>query len=64
MKIDFNWESYVHFDVILQLLEEASRQPDKGDFDDAQEYYNREKNRYQDRLPCKPWYNISSSTVR
>ena len=36
-----------------QLLDQVSRQPEEGDFSDAQEYYNRGKNRYQDKLPCK-----------
>ena len=45
----------------LQLLDQVSRQPEEGDFSDAQEYYNREKNRYPDKLPCMlaqhAWYN-------
>ena len=36
-----------------QLLDQVSRQPEEGDFSDAQEYYNRDKNRYPDKLPCK-----------
>ena len=36
-----------------QLLDQVSRQPEEGDFSDGQEYYNRGKNRYPDKLPCK-----------
>ena len=36
-----------------QLLDQVSRQPGEGDFSDAIEYYNRDKNRYPDKLPCK-----------
>ena len=48
------------FNSCLQLLDQVSRQPEEGDFSDAQEHYNREKNRYPDKLPCMllqhQWY--------
>ena len=37
----------------VQLLAGASREPDAEDLTDANEVYNRDKNRYPDKVPCK-----------
>ena len=45
--------SYSIDSVLLQLLESVSRQPEDEDCSDANQHYNKNKNRYPDKLPCK-----------
>jgi protein tyrosine phosphatase len=48
------------FQEQFQLLDQVSHKPDEEDYTDANEHYNRNKNRYPDRLPC----NMSRARLR
>ena len=36
-----------------QLLDSVSRKPNAAECSDALQHYNKHKNRYEDRVPCK-----------
>lgn len=45
-------EGVICSSLSVQLLEQVSRKPEEEDCSDAVEHFNRNKNRYPDRLPC------------
>lgn len=55
---------------LSQLLDQVSRQPEEEDCSDANEHFNRSKNRYPDKLPCefishsKPHYPVCHTPLQ